>query len=209
MKIRISEIFEGIQGEGRFAGQPMLFVRLSGCSRACSWCDTKYHIKGKEVDIKEVIKAIRKSKLTCVCFTGGEPLLQKEAISLIQGDFLGRKFLPRSWHIETNGDFLDYDTLRDFEYVAISPKDDKTARRVRKICSEYPLAKRYDIKIVSNLKDVGVGLLKYATMVMPFTTYNKQKDLVVAKKVWQYCLKTNKRFSPRLQYLVYGKKRGV
>lgn len=73
MKIKINEIFTGIQGEGKYAGTPMLFIRLSGCSRACSWCDTKYHKNGKFIETYTLVKEIKKSKCKIVCWTGGEP----------------------------------------------------------------------------------------------------------------------------------------
>lgn len=41
-KYKINELFETIQGEGAFTGQPSIFVRLQGCPVACSWCDTKH-----------------------------------------------------------------------------------------------------------------------------------------------------------------------
>ncbi len=39
---KINELFETIQGEGSFTGQPSIFIRLQGCPVACSWCDTKH-----------------------------------------------------------------------------------------------------------------------------------------------------------------------
>ncbi len=39
---KINELFETIQGEGAFTGQPSIFIRLQGCPVACSWCDTKH-----------------------------------------------------------------------------------------------------------------------------------------------------------------------
>ena len=39
---KINELFETIQGEGSFTGQPSIFVRLQGCPVGCSWCDTKH-----------------------------------------------------------------------------------------------------------------------------------------------------------------------
>jgi 7-carboxy-7-deazaguanine synthase len=41
-KYKINELFETIQGEGAFTGQPSIFIRLQGCPVACSWCDTKH-----------------------------------------------------------------------------------------------------------------------------------------------------------------------
>ncbi len=39
---KINELFETIQGEGSFTGQPAIFIRLQGCPVGCSWCDTKH-----------------------------------------------------------------------------------------------------------------------------------------------------------------------
>lgn len=39
---KINEMFETIQGEGSFTGQPSIFIRLQGCPVGCSWCDTKH-----------------------------------------------------------------------------------------------------------------------------------------------------------------------
>ncbi len=42
MIYKINELFETIQGEGSFTGQPAIFIRLQGCPVGCSWCDTKH-----------------------------------------------------------------------------------------------------------------------------------------------------------------------
>lgn len=49
IRYKINELFETIQGEGGFTGQPSIFIRLQGCPVACSWCDTK-HTWDIEVD---------------------------------------------------------------------------------------------------------------------------------------------------------------
>lgn len=42
IEYKLNEIFETIQGEGSFTGQPSIFIRLQGCPVGCSWCDTKH-----------------------------------------------------------------------------------------------------------------------------------------------------------------------
>jgi len=55
--LKVNETFYSLQGEGRWTGQVMFFIRLSGCNLNCSWCDTQY----LEFPSKRVV------------ITGGEP----------------------------------------------------------------------------------------------------------------------------------------
>ena len=64
--MKISEIFESIQGEGNNAGKHAVFLRTSECNLKCVWCDTKYTWDWKNYDYsKEVneisIKEVRQS----------------------------------------------------------------------------------------------------------------------------------------------------
>jgi 7-carboxy-7-deazaguanine synthase len=80
----ISEIFHSLQGEGLLIGLPTVFVRTSGCNLRCKWCDTDYAFEGgQEMSIEEVLDSVGKYNCLHVCLTGGEPLLQKDAIKLI------------------------------------------------------------------------------------------------------------------------------
>jgi organic radical activating enzyme len=40
--IEVSDLFTSIQGEGRHAHRPSVFLRFRRCNLACVWCDTKY-----------------------------------------------------------------------------------------------------------------------------------------------------------------------
>ena len=62
-KLKISEIFNSIQGEGTFSGTSCIFLRLSTCNLKCSWCDTKYTWDWQNYDIKKEIKEMSIEKI--------------------------------------------------------------------------------------------------------------------------------------------------
>lgn len=81
--MRICEIFESIQGEGLTMGAPTVFVRAVGCNLRCSWCDTGYSFEGgTEMTVDQVVDRV--GDAFRVCFTGGEPMLQPDAVELIK-----------------------------------------------------------------------------------------------------------------------------
>ena len=83
--LKINEIFYSIQGESSFNGMPCVFIRLTYCNLRCSYCDTEYSFyKGKDMSIDEIIHEIQKYDCKLVEVTGGEPLMQKESIELMQ-----------------------------------------------------------------------------------------------------------------------------
>ncbi len=85
MKLKVNEIFYSIQGESTFAGNPCIFVRLTGCNQRCHWCDTEYAFyQGEELSIKSILKKIGKYECKLIEITGGEPLIQPESIELMQ-----------------------------------------------------------------------------------------------------------------------------
>ncbi|MFO0705293.1 MAG: 7-carboxy-7-deazaguanine synthase QueE [Nitrospira sp.] len=82
--LRVTEIFHSIQGESTFAGQPCVFIRLTGCPLRCTWCDTEYSFYGGTVyTIEELLKRTAQYGCGLVEVTGGEPLAQPAAIPLI------------------------------------------------------------------------------------------------------------------------------
>ena len=87
MKIRLFEIFTSVEGEGILYGTKTLFVRLAGCPFTCFYCDTKESLpldSGKEYDIQEACQLIDsnlKKQTYKVNFTGGDPLIQYEAVA--------------------------------------------------------------------------------------------------------------------------------
>ncbi|HEY0007035.1 MAG TPA: radical SAM protein [Pyrinomonadaceae bacterium] len=83
--LRVTEIFRSIQGESTHAGRPCTFVRLTGCPMRCVWCDSEYTFTGGEhLSIDDVMAQVRAFGCRLVEVTGGEPLAQREAFTLIE-----------------------------------------------------------------------------------------------------------------------------
>jgi 7-carboxy-7-deazaguanine synthase len=81
----INEIFFSIQGESTRAGQPCVFVRLTGCDLRCSWCDTAYAFtEGTETTIDAILEKVKSYHCTLVEITGGEPLAQDNVLLLMK-----------------------------------------------------------------------------------------------------------------------------
>lgn len=86
MKVRLFEIFTSVEGEGILFGTKTMFVRLAGCPFTCFYCDTLDALpldSGDEYELEDACNLIDKNleKNTYkVNFTGGEPLVQTEAV---------------------------------------------------------------------------------------------------------------------------------
>ena len=73
----VTEIFRSLQGESTRAGLPCTFVRLTGCSLRCVWCDSAYAFTGgREISVGEVLAEVTALGAPLVEITGGEPLEQ-------------------------------------------------------------------------------------------------------------------------------------
>lgn len=128
MKAKIYEIFQSIQGEGRYAGVPQVFVRFSGCNLNCSWCDSAHANnltpgEFKEMDPLEVWASIEKLWRGChsLSLTGGEPLMQlaflKELLAII-------KVYKMRTYLETNGTLPDAlrEIVDDIDIISMDVK---------------------------------------------------------------------------------------
>jgi 7-carboxy-7-deazaguanine synthase len=83
--LRVTEIFRSIQGESTHAGRPCTFVRLTGCPMRCVWCDSEYTFTGGEhYSIDSILDQVRAFGCKLVEVTGGEPLAQRKAFTLIE-----------------------------------------------------------------------------------------------------------------------------
>lgn len=92
----VNETYLSLQGESTFAGLPCIFVRLTACNLRCSYCDTAYAFtEGARQPLAEILADIHRlaapfahrvgdHKLPLIELTGGEPLLQPNALPLMK-----------------------------------------------------------------------------------------------------------------------------
>ncbi len=100
MALRVNEIFFSIQGESTWSGLPCAFVRLTGCNLRCSYCDTQYaYGQGEDWTLDAVFQRLTDTQCRRVTVTGGEPLLQDEALVLVTR-LINKGFMVS---METNG----------------------------------------------------------------------------------------------------------
>lgn len=137
-KYKINELFETLQGEGSFTGQPSIFIRLQECPVGCSWCDTKHTWEVKpelKISITDLLAETEETehwsalspedilnifkqqgfKANHVVITGGEPCM----VDLV----------PLCTLLEDNGYSCQIETSGTFEirttahcWVTVSPK---------------------------------------------------------------------------------------
>ena len=139
--LKVNEIFgPTIQGEGKTAGKPVMFLRLSTCNLHCVWCDTPYtwnwietkHLHPKKFDpkteihemnewqIAEKLKDLGGEKVRALVVSGGEPLLQQHGLIPLL-----KSLKEISWwiEVETNGTIEPLDPfLALVDQVNCSPK---------------------------------------------------------------------------------------
>jgi 7-carboxy-7-deazaguanine synthase len=141
------EIFHTLQGEGRSAGLPSVFIRSSLCNLHCRWCDTDYtwnwvgtpfahdrdaepgYAKYRREDqiverpVEEIANTAAAFGCTNYVFTGGEPLLHEPEWIELMAELQSRLGGPCHFEIETNGTRLPgLEFLDAIDQINVSPK---------------------------------------------------------------------------------------
>lgn len=115
------EIFYSLQGEGGRAGEATVFVRVAGCTLACSFCDTDFRVR-RELSVDEVVEEVAGYGCPWVCLTGGEPTMYKELGALCDA-LHARGFRIQA---ETNGQHPRPEWRLD--HLTVSPKETEGGR---------------------------------------------------------------------------------
>jgi len=211
--MKIVEVFQSIQGEGKTIGKPSVFVRVNQCNLNCIFCDSKYASQSNKYKImtkKQLIKKIKSYNTKHVIFTGGEPLLYKNQIYEIIN-----KLHDYTFEIETNGTITPYpfNTIVQFN---VSPKlaNSGNSKINYDILKQFPVNNsifKFVIKQESDMIEV-LKLKKIHTKI-PFYLMpegrTRQEQIMRSPMVINQCIKYNMNFSPRLHILVWDDKRGV
>lgn len=181
LHLNVQEIFSTLQGEGPYAGQPSVFVRLGGCNLACEFCDTEfdsYQNFSVEKIIVEVLhlakNAEEKIVRKLVVITGGEPMrqpIERLCAELVKLDFLVQ--------IETNGTI--FRELPKEIKIICSPK--VTNGKYHAIRSDL-LPRINALKFIisagnknySEISDVGQSKLQIPVYVQPMDEYDEVKN---------------------------------
>ncbi|WP_007513725.1 7-carboxy-7-deazaguanine synthase QueE [Pseudofrankia saprophytica] len=140
--LQIVEMFgPTFQGEGPHAGQLALFVRLAQCNLSCRWCDSRFswdwtrfdpRTETRRLPVAEIADWVLGQPAPLVVITGGEPLLQQQALVPLAEALTSA---GRRVEVETNGTIAPTAELAGaISAFMVSPKlahaGGRTARRL-------------------------------------------------------------------------------
>lgn len=144
-RLRLIEVYPSIQGESTFAGLPCVFIRLAGCNLRCVWCDSTYTFTGGEArSIDDTIAEVDRIGVKLVEVTGGEPLVHRQAIPLMQ------RLVDRGYTVllETSGS-RDIAPVPDAVHIILDLKAPDSGEERANLWSNIPLLRAKDeVKIV-------------------------------------------------------------
>lgn len=221
----VNELFYSLQGEGRLAGVPSIFIRLAGCPLRCCWCDTKYAwdpAAGQLMSCTQILEKIRDYPTRYVVLTGGEPLIH-EGVSQ-----LAVAVRSEGYHLTVETAGIHFVDGLQADLMSISPKlsnaDPKTdsvahqTERLRmdaleRFVAEYDYQLKFVVDTPNDLDEIANVLNQlneidlYKVYLMPQAV---QSDEYLEKSRWlvEYCKQAGFSFSPRLQVMLWAGQRG-
>jgi 7-carboxy-7-deazaguanine synthase len=126
--IQVHEVFATLQGEGPFSGMPAVFVRLTGCHLACTFCDTGWrddedpYVNYIDLAERAVVKwdqCMGVGALPLFVLTGGEPVRQNIEPLILEILRLAPNAIVQ---VETAGSFYRDILANERVQVVVSPK---------------------------------------------------------------------------------------
>jgi 7-carboxy-7-deazaguanine synthase len=222
----IAEVFgPTFQGEGPSIGTRAAFVRFAKCNLTCGWCDTPYtwdwdRYEPKDeihpMPVEDIAGRVREMDVPLVVMTGGEPLLQQQAMMDLMDRLTGHRF-----EIETNGTIVPQGGLLGrAPRFNVSPKLRNSEVLEKKRWKARPLSilldalstfkfvceKPEDLNEVQEYVDK-VGIPAWRVWVMPegvtpemVTRHGRDLSEAVLERGWN--------MTTRMQVLLWGAERG-
>ena len=225
--MKISEIFESIQGEGNNAGKSAVFLRTAECNLKCVWCDTKYTWDWKnydyskevnEMSIQEVRQSLEQFRIRHLVITGGEPLMQQDDLAELL-TFLKPEFYVE---VETNGTILPNNALSTLvDQWNVSPKTKNSGNPLEMCeineCYTFFSKKKncyfkYVVESEDDLIEINQFISKYSLkkdrVLLMTQAITKEEILAKENNVFTISKKNSLGFSPRLHVMKWGSQRG-
>ena len=229
--MRLAELFYSIQGEGKLAGVPSVFVRASGCNLRCVWCDTPYaswEPEGQDVSVEQIITRVREYGAQHVVLTGGEPMIIPDIGCIsraLQAD--GRHvtietaatvYQPVSIDLASLSPKLSNSTPHDREGGRFAKAHEHQRLNFKVIQQFIDTSPQMQLKfVVSGEQDIpeiesilsGLrGWTPADVLLMPEGT---DTHTLNGRAGWiaEVCKRTGFRFCPRLHVALYGNRRGT
>ncbi|HEX2896946.1 MAG TPA: 7-carboxy-7-deazaguanine synthase QueE [candidate division Zixibacteria bacterium] len=228
----LNEAFVSIQGEGRFAGTPALFLRFNFCNLGCTWCDTRFTWDKDKIEKGEMlspgqiaeksVQLINEASLELekvhVVLTGGEPMLHQDRLpELIE---LMRNSGFSFFEIETNGLIVpNQKMLESIDWWNCSPKLSNNGLPLSKNLNTSAIriiafSEKADFKfVVACPEDVDEIITHYMPLVHSYSImlmpegFTRAKQLRSTPWVRQAAEQNGFRFSPRLHILKWDNER--
>jgi 7-carboxy-7-deazaguanine synthase len=229
--MKISEIFYSIQGEGKRAGVPSVFVRASGCNLRCTWCDTPYaswNPEGENWPVDRIIAKVAEYRSHDVVVTGGEPMVMPEIAELCgelkkAGHFItietaATVFEPVAMDLASLSPKLSNSTPVQREGGRFAAAHERQRLNIPVIQQFIDHASDFQLKfVVSNeqdLKEIDAilaavnGWQPGDVMLMP---EGIDSAMLASRSDWiiEICKARGFRFCPRLHIALFGNKRGT
>lgn len=229
--MKISELFYSIQGEGKLAGVPSVFVRASGCNLRCTWCDTPYaswHPEGEEQSVDQIVARVNQFNAGHVVLTGGEPMIMPDIAELcdrlhatsyhITIETAATVFKPVKLHLASLSPKLSNSTPHKRDAGRFAAAHERQRINVPVIQQFIDASPDYQLKFVvaaeTDLAEIDAmlatlrGWTPADVLLMPEGT---DPATLRSRAGWiaEVCKSRGFRYCPRLHVELYGNRRGT
>lgn len=223
----VSECFgPTFQGEGASSGRLALFLRLATCNLCCGWCDTPFTWDWSRFDrsaetrharAADLVNWATSSAATLVVVTGGEPLLQRDALADLVASLAAA---GKRVEIETNGTLvpgpaLAASTAQFNVGIKLANSGMQEGRRVRPdvirtFAETAACLWKFVVRDLADLNEISALEAQFGLApiwVMPEGT-DTESTLTVMRSLADEVLARGWNLTPRLHILLWGDARG-